>query len=90
MTKEASVSRAQFGVYTKKLRVQAKLSQVEVAAKLGFKSGQIVSNWERGACYPPAESLNELAKLYQVSLKHLFDEYWVHQKEDSWKKVRSR
>lgn len=84
------MSRAQFGIYAKKLRLKAKLSQIDVASKLGFKSGQIVSNWERGACYPPAESLGQLAKLYDVSLRQLFDEYWVHQKDDSWKKVRAR
>jgi len=84
------MSRTQFGTYAKKLRIQAGLSQIEVAGKLGFKSGQIVSNWERGTCYPPSESLGELAKLYQVSLRQLFDEYWVHQKEDSWKKLRRK
>ncbi len=84
------MSRMQFGMYAKKLRLKSGLSQLDVAAKLGFKSGQIVSNWERGACYPPSESLPELAKLYNVSLRAFFDEYWIHQKEDSWKKIRQR
>lgn len=82
------MSRVQFGAYARKLRTVAGLSQLEVARALGLKSGQLVSNWERGVCYPPLESFGELSNLYNVGLKAFFNRYWEHVKEDDWKKIR--
>lgn len=82
------MSRVQFGAYTRKLRTTVGLSQLEVARSLGLKSGQLVSNWERGTCYPPLESFGELTSLYKVNLKSFFNKYWEHVKADDWKKIR--
>lgn len=82
-----AMSRKAFGIYAKNLRSKAGLSQLDVSRALGFKSGQVVSNWERGFCYPPIESLKTLAGLYNVSLRTLFNKYCAHLKMDHWKKV---
>jgi transcriptional regulator with XRE-family HTH domain len=52
--------------FLKSKRVAAKLSQSDVAKKLGYSSAQFVSNWERGIAKPPTSSLREIAKLYHV------------------------
>ena len=50
----------------KKLRLKSGLSQRDVANKLGLKSGQYISNFERGICYPSHHTWEILAKLYNV------------------------
>jgi transcriptional regulator with XRE-family HTH domain len=74
--------------YTKRLRENAGLSQKEVAAKLGYKSGQVVSNYERGLCRPPLASLPQLARLYGVSLRTLFNRYAEDVKRGDWEVVK--
>lgn len=81
------MSRTSFGLYARKLRIRAGLSQKDVADKLAFKSAQLVSNWERGQCYPPIDSLRMLTKLYKVKLRNFFDKYHASMKEDWWAKV---
>lgn len=81
------MSRKAFGVYAKNLRSRAGLSQLDVSKALGFKSGQVVSNWERGFCYPPLESLKTLSGLYRVNLRTLFNNYCAHLKMDDWEKI---
>jgi len=76
--------RAEFGAYTQKLRIRAGLSQKQVADRLKLKSGQLVSNWERGVCYPPLLDLKELALMYNVNLRILFNQYCYHTKKEDW------
>jgi len=66
------------------LRIKASLSQRDVAESLGLESGQFISNFERGACLPPLKSLPELASLYRVPLKRLFDKYSAAKKLREW------
>lgn len=81
------MGRAQFAIYSRKLRIRSGLSQSQVAQALKLKSGQLVSNWERGQCYPPLKLLRILAGIYDVELKELFDRYSASMKDDMWKKV---
>lgn len=81
------MGRAQFAIYTRKLRIRSGLSQSQVAQSLKLKSGQLVSNWERGQCYPPLKLLRVLSGIYDVELKELFDRYSASMKDDMWKKV---
>lgn len=81
------MSRRMFGLYTKKLRLRAGLSQLEVARELGLKSGQLVSNWERGQCYPPLEALPVLTRLYRVALRKMFNRYFEALKREWWTKA---
>lgn len=53
----------------KVLRIQKKMTQKELSEKLGYKSSQFISNWERELCNPPWEALPQLCKLLGMS-KH--------------------
>lgn len=57
----------------KNLRVNAGLSQKEVAEILGYDTAQFVSNWERNISIPPAGSTDKLAKLYSVQKEQLVE-----------------
>lgn len=59
------------GLYLKEKRVNAKLSQNDVAELLGYTSAQFISNWERGLCSPPMDVLQRLIKLYKADPRHL-------------------
>jgi transcriptional regulator with XRE-family HTH domain len=54
-------------------RVAAGLTQMEVASKLGYKSPQFVSNWERGLSSPPITIVMILSDMYGVDEQELFD-----------------
>jgi transcriptional regulator with XRE-family HTH domain len=53
------------------LRKKARLTQAELANKLGF-SDKAVSKWERGLSLPDAPTLKELADLFGVDVDYLF------------------
>lgn len=76
-----------FHAYTRQLRIRANLSQLDVADKLKFKSGQVVSNWERSKCLPPLASLPALAKAYKVPLRTLFNRYAAEVRKRDWEIV---
>ena len=65
-----------FGDNFKKLRLQSKLSQQQVAKTLGINQSNI-SNWEKDVSRPEYENLIQLSKLYGVSIEELLgvDEY---------------
>lgn len=83
------MGRSDFAKYTKKLRTKAGVSQAEVADVLNLKSGQLISNWERGQCYPPLRTLKQLSALYKVGLKDLFNKYSFFIKDDMWAEISS-
>lgn len=51
----------------KEIRVARGLSTKEVRDYMGFSSVQSIYKWEAGQCFPQADNLLALAKLYQVS-----------------------
>ncbi|RAL26734.1 helix-turn-helix domain-containing protein [Thermoflavimicrobium daqui] len=53
-----------------KLRKENKLSQYELANKLGFTRGQI-SNYELGSREPDLKTLHKIADFFQVTLDYL-------------------
>ncbi len=65
------INRKSFGAFLSKKREKAGLSQEHVALKLGYNSGQFVSNWERGASFPPLEKLPELASLLKIPIEEI-------------------
>lgn len=65
--------RGQLAVFLKEKRVQAGLTQSQVAEKLGYSSPQFVSNWERGLANPPVFILRDLTKMYKVSADEMFN-----------------
>lgn len=55
-----------------KLRIEMKLTQEDVADRLDV-SRQTISNWESGSVSPTIDKVNELAKLYNVTIDELVD-----------------
>ena len=61
-----------FGSRLREAREEQKLSQADVAAKVGITS-QSLSNYERGTQQPPLKTATNLAKALNVSLDYLCD-----------------
>ena len=80
--------------YLKQKRVEADLTQSELAAKLGYESPQFISNAERQKCGYPVAQFPLLAKLLDVSVKDMInmrgEDYKEHMRNQlrgkSWKK----
>jgi transcriptional regulator with XRE-family HTH domain len=74
LTEEATLKkRDTLSVFLKEKRVEAGLTQSEVARKLGYSSPQFVSNWERGLANPPVFILKDLTKMYKVPADEMFE-----------------
>lgn len=56
--------------FIKSARESVGLSQRELAEKLGYSTGQFISNMERGLCSLP---LNKMKKLCKLTKSHLCD-----------------
>ena len=61
------------GMKMKKARINAGLTQEQVAESLGV-SRQTISNWENDKTYPDIISVIKISDLYSVSLDHLLKE----------------
>jgi len=55
------------GNYLKKMRLEAGLSQGDVASAMGYQSNQFISNVERGVCTPSPQIVYNFLKTYNVS-----------------------
>ena len=55
-------------------RKNAGLTQLEVAEKLGFKSTERISKWEKGVKYPNVANLFRIARIYRVNAEELYNE----------------
>ena len=60
----------ELGKQIKKYRIEANLSQEELADKV-FVSRQTISNWENDKNYPDIKSLVLMSEVFHVSLDHL-------------------
>lgn len=61
------------GNFLKQKRIKAKLSQGEVAKRLGYSSPQFISNWERNLSLPPMSILKKLSKMYNIGEEELYN-----------------
>jgi len=69
----------------KKSREKSGLSQAAVSKKLGYKSPQFVSNWERSLILPPIKTIFILSKLYKdKSLKKYLLQYYERRINSNW------
>lgn len=55
------------------LRRINKLSQDELAEKLGYKSFTTIQKWEDGSAFPRVSSLNKLAEIFDIEVDHLLN-----------------
>lgn len=68
----------EFGKNLERLRKDAKLSQTELAEKIGLTQ-QVVSGYEKGKSYPNLEVLCKIADTFHVSVDSLLDHYVVEE-----------
>ena len=61
--------------YIKLKRKRAKKTQEQLAEDLGYKTGQFISNWERGIAMPPARKIRELSEALNVKSAELVKLY---------------
>ena len=54
----------------KKLRIDSKLTQIQVAERIGVVDS-VISSYESGARYPSLNNIIKLAALYHVSVDYL-------------------
>ena len=59
------------GKMIKNARLERNMSQKELAFKLGYDDGQIISNWERGAQRPTPKKLPTLCRILDLDKDHL-------------------
>lgn len=52
----------QMGRLIKKARQSSGLTQAALAKRLGYRSPQFISNWERAESLPPIHALSKIAK----------------------------
>ena len=65
------------GTKIKEARVEAQLTQEQVADELGI-SRQTMSNWENNKTYPDIVSVIKMSDLYKVSLDYIVVVVQVH------------
>ena len=70
--KNKTKNKSELSQFLKGKRIEAGLTQSEVAEKLGYSSPQFISNWERGLANPPVFILRTLTKLYKVPAGEMF------------------
>ena len=61
----------ELGTYLKEKRQSEKLTQAELANKLGDVHAQFVSNWERGLCAPPGHCFLQLIQILSLNREKL-------------------
>ena len=74
------IARLQFAEFLRAKRVEAGLSQLDVAKKLKFSNAQFISNIERGVAPVPFPVLKILMKHYSISFEELSDKYMALQR----------
>ncbi len=57
----------ELGTYLKEKRINANLTQGQIAETLGLESPQFISNIERGKCAVPAHLMKQLIKEYNIN-----------------------
>jgi len=75
MSKDNTFNKEQFCTNLLLLRKKSKLTQKEVAQKIGVQK-LAYGNYERGSRLPDIEKLYSLAKLFGVSTDTLLEGHW--------------
>lgn len=55
------------------LRRIRKMSQDELAERLGYKSFTTVQKWEDGSAFPRVKTLNKMAEIFDIEVDHLLN-----------------
>ncbi len=65
---------SKIGDLLKKRREELNYTQAEIATHLRWNTAQQVSNYERGVCLPPRESLKDIIKFLKLNYDDVWDE----------------
>ena len=68
-----SIKRNNLAQFLKEKRILSGCSQSVVSQKLGYKTPQFISNWERGISVPPINVIRKVAQMYHSSAEELFE-----------------
>ena len=69
------------GKFISEKRKEKKLTQSELAEKLGI-TDRAISKWENGICLPDAGTMPELCKMLSISINDLFSGEVVDMKDN--------
>ena len=70
---QISPARVKLGQWLSEKRLDAKLTQIELAKKVGLKSPQAIANMERGAVPPPIDRGKALCKALGITCDELIE-----------------
>lgn len=78
------------GQYLKKKRESLNMSQLKLSQKLGYENLQIISNYERGLCFPPAKKMPKIVKALKLKEedKTVICEIIIQRTADSLKQMK--
>jgi len=76
------------GEQIRKLRRERKISVVQIREYMKFGSSQAIYKWEKGQCFPQADNLLALAKLFDVNPNEIMVEKIVHVDSRIMEKLR--
>jgi transcriptional regulator with XRE-family HTH domain len=62
------------GARMREIRISRNITVKQVVAYMGFESVQAIYKWEAGKCFPQADNLMALARLYNVNPAELMIE----------------
>lgn len=85
-SKKITPKYVELGKFLKVARERIYLSQGDVKKILGYKSTQIISDWERGYCGVPKEAMPEIIKLYKIR-KSIFIKKLIQASEKELKMI---
>lgn len=70
------------GEQIRKLRKERNISVEQIRQYLQFGSAQAIYKWENGRCFPQADNLMALARLFEVNPSDIMveDERYIYQK----------
>lgn len=78
---EVAVRKQVVGMFLKKAREDAALTQQQVAKTLSYGSAQFVSNWERGLALPPFDVFPRLVGMYKLEVRDMLAVLFKYQDE---------
>lgn len=73
-----SQARSALGLYLRRQREAAGLTQADLSKLLNYSSPQFISNWERGAAPPPHEAIAQLIPVLKLDRRKVLDLYLGH------------
>lgn len=88
-TKTAHLATSKLGIYILKKRIEARLTQRELAAVMGESHPQFISNIERGRCLLPAKWIKLVAAALDVDYRTIVRLIAVDRMNQLWNEVEA-